>query len=84
MVERKANNSDFIQIGPPPSSTASSFPVSFKPTERDCEMKPVRVAVKNMFDDLVSLTKICGAVLLVGVAMGLFRHMSSGALAVFY
>ncbi len=47
-------------------------------------MKAVRVAVKNMFDDLVSITKICGAVLLVGVAMGAFRHVSSGALSVFY
>ncbi len=47
-------------------------------------MKAVRTAVKNVFDDLVSLAKICGAVLIVGIAMGLFRHASSGALAVFY
>lgn len=47
-------------------------------------MKPVRDTAKNMLDDLVSLTKICGAVLFVGIGMGLFRHLSSGALSVFY
>lgn len=47
-------------------------------------MKAVAIKVKTMLEDLVSLTKICGAVLLVGVAMGGFRHLSSGALAVFY
>ena len=47
-------------------------------------MKAARIAIQNVFEDLVSVTKICGAVLLVGVAMGAFRHLSSGALSIFY
>ena len=47
-------------------------------------MKAVRVAIRNVFDDLVSLSKICGAVLLIGVAMGAFREVSGGALSIFY
>ena len=80
----RPNRANFMEICTLLSSPAWSFPASFRATGKEREMKPVRIAVKNMFDDLVSLTKICGAVLVVGIAMGLFRHMSSGALAVFY
>ncbi len=47
-------------------------------------MKAVKQSLHNLMDDLVSLTKICGAVMVVGIALGGFRYASSGALSIFY
>ena len=44
----------------------------------------MKQVIRDTFEDIASIAKICGGVLVVGLAMGSFRYLSAGALDIFY